>query len=169
MDEKRRAVLKARRAALRDRLELAPINRLVERLAERGCRAEVLMPEENVRTLGELTDVPAGDERIDWDRVPTAKVRLWTTGAMRDALAVEAIRACAEPDGRVAIIWNSFEPGLALDIGRIEDCIDLPLDAAPETWIVAAEGGKWLVECAIFDREICWSEDLMRGIGQKPA
>jgi hypothetical protein len=86
---------------------------------------------------------------------------------MRDSLALEAVHACAEPGSRVAVIWNPVEPGLAMKLEEIEPGIDLLLDAASETWIVAAEGGAWLVECAVFDHEICWSTDLMRGIGQK--
>ena len=167
MDEARREALKARRAALRDRLALAPINDLVERLAARGCRADVLHPDRCTKVLGELIDVPGQDERILWTLVPTAQVRLWTMDSMRDALAVEAVHACASPGDRIAVIWNPCGPGLAMDVKGIEDCIDLLLDEAPETWIVAAEGGKWLIECSLFDREICWSEDLMRGIGQK--
>ncbi|HEY5723607.1 MAG TPA: hypothetical protein VIT45_14950 [Allosphingosinicella sp.] len=167
MDEDRREALKARRAALCDRLALAPINHLVERLAARGCRAELLLPEDNERVLGELADVPGQDERIIWSLVPTAQVRLWTMDSMRDALAVQAVHACAGPDSRIAAIWNPCQPGLAMPVDGLEDWIDLLLDEATETWIVAAEGGKWLVECAIFDHEICWSTDLMRGIGQK--
>ena len=167
MDESRRQALKARRSALRDRLALAPINDLVERLAERGCRAEVLLPGRCTQVLGELPDAPGKDERIDWDHIPTAKVRLWSSNAMRDRIAVKALNTCADPGSRVAIIWNSLEPGLAMSLEEIGDCIDRLLDAAPETWIVAAQGGKWLIECSLFDQEICWSEDLMRGIGQK--
>ena len=167
MDEERREALKARRAALRDRLSLAPINGLVERIAARGCRAEILLPEDNWRALGELVDVPAQDERISWSLIPTAQVRLWSTDAMRDALAVEAIHSCTGPGARIAAVWNPCEPGLAIPVAGIGDCIDLLLDEAPETWIVAAEGGTWLIECSVFDGEICWSRDLMRGTGQK--
>ncbi|HMJ94076.1 MAG TPA: hypothetical protein VK472_08255 [Allosphingosinicella sp.] len=167
MDEERREALKARRAALRDRLALAPINELVEKLAARGCRADVLFPGKCQAILGELIDVPCEDERIDWDRVPTGNVRIWSSGALRDALALKAVGACAAPDERVAAIWNPAGAGLAMTRADLEAGIALLLDEAAETWIVSAAGGKWLVECAIFDHEICWSADLMRGIGQK--
>jgi hypothetical protein len=169
MDEARREALEARRAAMRDRLALAPINQLTERLAERGCRAEVLFSGQCREALGELIEVPCADERIDWDRVPTGNVRIWSTGPLRDALALKAVRACAAADERVAAIWNPARPGLAMTLTDLEAGIELILEVEPETWIVAAAGGKWLVECAIFDHEICWSADLMRGIGQRPA
>ena len=167
MDEGRREALKARRAALRDRLALAPINHLVERLAARGCRAEAIFAGQCREALGELIHVPCEDERIDWNRVPTGNVRIWSSGALRDSLALKAVRACAKPDDRVAAIWDPGRPGLAMSLHDLEAGIALILDDAPETWIVAAAGGAWLVECAIFDHEICWSTDLMRGIGQK--
>jgi hypothetical protein len=167
MDEERREALKARRAALSDRLALAPINELVEKLAARGCRAEVLFAGQCREALGELIDVPCEDERIDWDRVPTGNVRIWSSGALRDSLALKAVRAFAAPDERVAAIWNPAAPGLAMTLADLEAGIALILDEAAETWIVAASGAAWLVECAIFDHEICWSADLMRGIGQK--
>jgi hypothetical protein len=167
MDEARRAALEARRASLRDRIALAPINDLVERLTAFGCRAEVLFPRQCREALGELLEVPCEDERIDWDRVPTGNVRIWSSGPLRDSLATKAVRACAAPDDRIAVIWNPAGPGLAMTLADLEAGVELILDEAAETWIVSATGGAWLVECAIFDREICWSIDLMRGIGQK--
>jgi hypothetical protein len=167
MDEARREALKARRAALHDRRALAPINDLVERLTTRGCRADVIFASQCREALGELIEVPCEDERIDWNRVPTGSVRIWTTGVLRDALALKAVRACAAPNERVAVIWDPGRPGLLMTLEGLEAGIGIILDEAPETWIVAAAKGAWLIECSLFDPEICWSEDLMRGIGQK--
>ena len=166
MDEARRDALKTRRAALRDRLALAPINALMERLAANGCRPEILFPNECRAALGELIDAPCRDERIDWSRIVTGHCRSWSSDAERDRLALEAVRACASPGAILAIVWNPTNPGLALPSEEIERAIGILLESATETWIVDRNGSGWLVECAIFGPEICWSLNLMQGIGQ---
>lgn len=127
-------------------------------LCERGVRFSKLVPERCRTALGRLASGPGQDERLLWHWIGNAAGSIWTAKAERDALLGEALAACAAPETPVAVVWHPFRAGLRLRAADLAANAAPVLDATGETvWIVAAEGGPWLIEVAFWDREICWT------------
>jgi hypothetical protein len=160
----------ARRDRLRERQRLAKLRRarqavsatfraVAQRLCERGVRFSKLVPERCREALGMLTSGPGEDERLLWAPIPNGTCAGWESEAERDALLREALAACTAPDAKVAVVWHPYEAGLRLRAADLADCAALVLDAGGggTTWIVGGDGGRWLIEAAWWDREICWT------------
>lgn len=135
--------------------------RVAPALRTKGVRCSKLVPKRCLAALGRLASGPGEDERLLWKPIPNGTCRTWETGAERDSLLAEALADCAAPADRVAVVWHPFRAGLSLAAR------DLAANAAPilkesgETiWIVAADGGPWLIEASHWDREVCWTLEM---------
>jgi hypothetical protein len=168
MDEGRRAKLveKRRMAQLRtERQRVATTFRKVAPvLRGLGLHFTRLSPEACRAALGRLTAGPGQDERLLWGPIANGSCRSWESPAERDALLAEALAGCgATGEARVAVVWHPFQAGLGMrgaDLARHPAPL---LDPVADTvWIVAAEGGPWLIEVAFWDRELCWTPKMPR-------
>lgn len=158
VEKRRLAQLRARRAA-----ESATFRSVAPALRKAGVRCSKLVPERCRAALGDLTSGPGEDERLLWAPIAGGICRLWGGAKERDALVREALAACAAPEARVAVVWHPFEAGLSLraaDLARHASAIGGV--GGGTIWIVAAEGGRWLIEIAYWDREICWTKAMPR-------
>ncbi|HEY0113356.1 MAG TPA: hypothetical protein VGB59_09435 [Allosphingosinicella sp.] len=167
MDEdKRSKLIEKRRLAQvrRERQERSARFRSVGRLlCESGVRFSKLVPERCREALGSLASGPGQDERLLWAPIPNGICERWGSKAERDDLLRRALARCAaKAETKVAVVWHPFEAGLRLSAG------DLALHAGPildagdggTIWIVAADGGSWLIETAYWDRELCWTPNM---------
>jgi hypothetical protein len=155
LTEKRRlAQLRARRAA-----ESAAFRRVAPALRSAGIPCSKLVPERCRAALGDLTSGPGEDERLLWAPIGNGTCRGWESAAERDSLVREALAACTPPEARVAVVWHPFEAGLRLRAADLAAQAAAILDAGAggTIWIVGADGGRWLIEAAYWDRELCWT------------
>ena len=119
-------------------------------------RCRRLSPPRVQAALGALTSGPAQDERLLWTAIPHGVCRGWRDEAERTARVGEALAVCCDPDAKVAVVWHPASAGLRLRADDLMRHAASILDASPEVWICAADGGDWLIEIARFDREVCW-------------
>ncbi|HEY0414191.1 MAG TPA: hypothetical protein VGD66_13735 [Allosphingosinicella sp.] len=163
MDEDRRARLaeKRRLAQLRRARATASaaFRGVAPALRAAGVKCSKLVPARCREALGPLTGGPGEDERLLWAPIPNGTCARWTSAADRDALLREALARCAAPDAKVAVVWHPYEAGLALRAADLAAQASPILDAGHggTIWIVAAQGGPWLIEAAFWDRELCWT------------
>jgi hypothetical protein len=163
MDEARRAPLveKRRLAQLRARraAESARFRGVAPALRAAGVRCSKLVPERCRSALGDLTGGPGEDERLLWAPIGNGTCGRWESAAERDSLLREALAACAGAEAKVAVVWHPYEAGLRLRAADLAAHAGAILDAGrgDTIWIVAADGGRWLIEVAYWDREICWT------------
>jgi hypothetical protein len=167
VDEQRRARLAEKRRMGQLRLERqrvsAKFRAVAPLLCERSLRFSRLAPERCRAALGPLTGGPGQDERLLWAPIANGTCRSWETQAERDALLGEALAGCgAAGEARVAVIWHPFESGLRIGAGDLARHAGpvLELGGGGTIWVVAAEGGPWLIEMAYWDREVCWTPSM---------
>jgi hypothetical protein len=170
MDEDRRTRLTEKRRLAQLRRERAAVSATFRRVARglcgRGVRFSKLVPERCREALGPLASGPGRDERLLWSPIPNGTCARWQSEAERDALLREALAGCTDSAARVAVIWHPFEAGLT--IGAADLAAHAPLvlaESADTIWIVAANGGPWLIELAYWDREVCWTPRMPVFVG----
>lgn len=131
-------------------------------LRKGGVRCSKLTPERCRAALGRLVSGPGRDERLAWNPIPRGICRTWGSDEERDSLLAEALAECTGPETRVAVVWHPFRAGLSIAAGDLAAQASPVLEAGSgETiWIVAAEGGPWLIEVAYWDRELCWTPEM---------
>ena len=162
MDASARDRLLQRRRLLQLRHERQELSRQFRELAPRLCadglRFSTSMPASSRRHLGRLSTVPARDERVDWVLVPEGECHAWTDAAECAALLARAFHACGVAgNAPVLVVFHTAEAALA--IGAADLCAAWPglHDALyASVWIVPRNGGGWLVEASLMDREVCW-------------
>jgi hypothetical protein len=154
VETRRLAQLRARRAA-----ESARFRAVAPALRAAGVPCSKLVSERCRSALGDLTRGPGEDERLLWAPIGNGTCRRWESSAERDALLREALARCAAPDSKVAVVWHPYEAGLRLRAADLAALVGAILDAGrgDTIWIVAADGGPWLIEAAFWDRELCWT------------
>lgn len=152
------AQLRLKRASLSGTFrEVAPV------LCRRGVRFSKLVPERCRSALGRLASGPGQDERLLWGPIGNGVCAWWSSDAERDSLLASALAECAAPGTPVAVVWNPFRAGLRIRSGDLAAHAAAILDPVHETvWIVAADGGAWLVEVAFWDRELCYTKAMPR-------
>jgi hypothetical protein len=163
--ERRKRLVEKRRLALL-RMERAAASATFRGVAPALCARRVrfskLVPQGCRTALGRLASGPGRDERLLWAPVPNGSCRAWETAEERDQALREALAACAAPDVRAAVVWHPCTAGLRLasaDLARHAAPI-LDAGAGDTIWIVAADGGPWLIEIAYWDREVCWTPKM---------
>jgi hypothetical protein len=154
VETRRLAQLRARRTA-----ESARFRGVAAGLRAAEVPCSKLVPERCREALGDLTHGPGEDERLLWPPIPEGTCRRWESAAERDSLARQALAACAAGDSKVAVVWHPYEAGLRLRAADLAVHAGPILDAGhgDTIWIVAADGGRWLIEVAFWDREVCWT------------
>lgn len=163
MDEVRRARLIERRRLAQIRAQRAALSEAFRAVAPglraRGVRCAKLMPERCRTALGRLASGPGRDERLLWKPIPNGVCRPWQTERERDSLLAAGLAACAAPETPVAVVWHPCRAGLRLAASALAaNAAEIINASAGDTiWIVAADGGPWLIEIAYWDREICWT------------
>jgi hypothetical protein len=157
VEKRRLAQLRARRAAVS-----AVFRRVAPGLRAAGTRCSKLVPERCLTALGDLTSGPGEDERLLWAPIGNGTCPRWESAAERDWRLREALADCTGPEARVAVLWHPYEAGLSLRAADLARHAGPILDAGGggTTWIVAADGGRWLIEVAYWDRELCWTPDM---------
>ena len=172
MDEERRQRLEEKRRLAQLRRQRAAVSEAFRRVGRQLCARGVpfakLMPAAGRDALGPLTSGPGRDERLDWTWIPNGVCTAWHAEAERDALLREALACCARPETRVAVIWHPHQAGLRLRAGDLAAEAGVVLAEAWEaTWIVAAEGGPWLIEVnRLGQREVCFTRSMPLFVGQ---
>lgn len=164
MDDRRAKLVEKRRLAQvrRERQNVsATFRRVAPSLCEHGLRFSKLVPERCREALGTLASGPGRDERLLWGDVPGGTCVRWEDKARRDAHVRRALACCVAPTSSVVVIWHPFQAGLRLRAADLAAHAAPVLDAAGDTiWIVAAEGGPWLIEVVFWDREVCWAPNM---------
>lgn len=162
MDSARRDQLAARRQLAQLRLARgrasATYRALSPLLCQQGARFARLPPVACDAALQGLTDGPGQDERLLWGDVPGARCRPWADAADRNALIAAALAEVAAPATRIAVIWEPTSAGLLIRHQQLRPVIGALFDQLHGTiWLVAANGGPWLIEVSLMDDEICWA------------
>ena len=159
MDDSRRSRLLEKRKLLHLRLARQGFSTSFRRVAfalrRDGVRCSKLSPAACRRAIGTLAGGPGQDNRLDWAPIRNGTCRTWSDEEERDRLVARALAACTTWESHVAVVWSPFSAGLRLraeDLARHAGAI---LEEATETWIVAADGGPWLIEVSYWDREVC--------------
>jgi hypothetical protein len=164
MDETRRNALLEKRRLLRLRHARRDVSASFRRVAcglrREGVRCAKLMPEACRHALGTLASGPGRDERLDWTVIRNGSCRTWTSDEERNRLVASALAACTRPEARVAVVWSPFSAGLRIGADDLARHADAILDEATEIWIVAADGGPWLIEVSHWDREVCHTRSM---------
>lgn len=166
MDEDRRARLVEKRRLALLRMQRAAVSRTFRTaapaLCARGVRFSKLVPQRCLTALGRLASGPGQDERLLWDPIPDGTCRTWQTEQEQDEALREALAVCTVPQAPVAVIWHPCAAGLRLSAADLARHPAPVLEAGEgETiWIVAADGGPWLIELAYWDREVCWTPEM---------
>lgn len=165
VEDDRRAQLLLKRRHLLLRQERANASRTFRTVAPLLCEREIRFakstPEQCRRSLGTLADGPGQDERLLWTHLEEGVCRPWADRDERDRLLKDALAACTAPDETVAVIWHTHEAGLRLKSRDLAEHSALILDPHGDTiWIVAAAGGRWLIELAYWDRELCYIRSM---------
>lgn len=163
MEEAQRARLIERRRLAQLRRERAAASAafrgVAPLLCERGVRFSKLVPERCRAALGTLASGPGRDERLLWGPTADGTCRGWETEAERNALLRRALAGCTGAETKVAVVWHPFRAGLRIAAAALAVHAGPVLEAGAgdTTWIVAADGGPWLIEVAWWDWEICWA------------
>lgn len=158
----RRDALNLKREHLQQRLRRADESRTFRALAPELCaigvRFSKLPPQGCVRALGTLIDGPGQDERLLWAYIAAGQCRSWSTSSERDGILRTALIALSAPADAIAVIWHPAQAGLSIRSDLLQQSLAIVFAGLSETiWLVAANGGKWLIEVSVSDHEICWT------------
>ncbi len=165
LDQQRRRILEGRRELLKLKVRRADESRTFRAIAPELCalgvRFSKLPPVACVRALGTLIDGPGQDERLLWTEIGGGQCQHWSTGDERDRILRAALVALSSPSEAIAVIWHPVQTGLRIQSGALQQVLGTVFAELSETiWLVAANGGKWLIEVSITDREICWTPNV---------
>ena len=161
-EQQRRRILERKRELLKLKLHRGKESRTFRALAPELCALGVrfsrLPPRACVRALGTLVDGPGQDERLLWAEIARGRCQHWSTGDEKNGILRTALKALSSPSDAVAVIWHPVQAGLRIRSGALQQVIGTVFAELSETiWLVAANGGTWLIEVSTSDREICWT------------
>jgi len=152
LEEKRR-LLQLRR----ERQDQSRTFREVARsLCELGLRRFSKIPPARCQQIASrFSHLPGRDERFVW---PDRDRRAWHDDVERDFLFRQALLACTNLEGSLAVIFHTHQAGLRIEAPALAEHAGAVIGPQFEAvWITAFQPAPWLIEVARQDREICYT------------